>query len=606
MSSHSLHRAAIAVVVLGLAPFAACDCTGDPISAARAIVQAPELLDFGPIAEGSSVARPIVIDNVGQADLEVNAVLGDDADGQLTLDTISLVIPARESGELNVRYAPVGVGEDHGAVVLATNDTKTPELTVEVHGGPIEPSLGAPASVDFAPADASIVSRTVSVTNDGLATLHIDSIAVDVGASPQFATDAPFDIDVLPAGQVTFTVTHSRSVRTDEGRLLIRSTDPVDAPGGGVRAVRLLPDPLGPCEDGIDNDGDLLEDFPDDPGCSDFFDDTEENQVECVEGATQICGSDVGVCESGLRTCTGGAFGPCEGDTAGVAAESACDNLDEDCDGSVDDGITEACTINGCAGNRVCVEDGGGTFGPCQPTVSASEQCNTLDDDCDGVADNLPPQACTGPGGCPGSSICDPATGTFGACFCNGVCGDNFLDPNEQCDDGGIVDGDGCSSVCLDEICGDGVRQIGRGEQCDDGNRTPGDGCENDCTVSATACDASGTYTVDSPIAYSCCFGSVSQSITAFVIAPSDTTTTGSPGGFGMTGAAAVCPSGTFSHSLTLAGGCTETYTLEGTFVDANTFVGTYTMDFVGGQCDCFGGADTPCVSQAFDVTATR
>lgn len=32
--------------------------------------------------------------------------------------------------------------------------------------------------------------------------------------------------------------------------------------------------------------------------------------------------------------------------------------------------------------------------------------------------------------------------------FCGGVCGDGVLGPNEQCDDGGLVAGDGCNPIC--------------------------------------------------------------------------------------------------------------------------------------------------------------
>lgn len=582
----------------------ACDCGGEPIVATQPRAQAPALLDFGPIGEGTTVTRPVVIENVGQAELELTGVIGAGSSPELTLETPSLRIAPRESGEVNVRFAPIGVGEDNGSVVFATNDPRAPELTVALHGGPIEPTLSAPELVDFAPADASIVSRLVVLQNDGLATLHLDSIAVDVGANPQFQTDAPFDVDVLPAGQLQFQVTHARALRTDEGRLLIRSSDPADAPQGGVRAVRLLPDPLGPCEDGLDNDGDDLSDFPDDPGCSDYFDDTEENQVECVDTATRICGTDLGVCEPGLQTCAGGAYGPCEGETSGNPTEAQCDGADDDCDGRTDEEITEACVINGCAGLRACVEGDAGVFGPCIPNVSSAEVCNTLDDNCDGTPDNLPPQSCVGPGSCAGSQLCDAATGSYGSCFCNGVCGDGAVDLNEQCDDGDTQSGDGCSGACRDEFCGDGLRQIGLGEQCDDGNTVPGDGCENDCTVSVAACDATGRYTLATPISYACCFF-INQNITQWVIAPSDTATTGSPAGVGMIGNAAMCPSGTFSQSFTEAGGCTETYSIDGTFTGADTFSGTYTLEFIGQDCDC-SGLDTPCVTTTFPFTATR
>jgi hypothetical protein len=55
----------------------------------------------------------------------------------------------------------------------------------------------------------------------------------------------------------------------------------------------------------------------------------------CVEGATMVCGSDVGVCEYGKETCHDGAFGPCVG---GVGPKpEACTGIDENCNGTVND-----------------------------------------------------------------------------------------------------------------------------------------------------------------------------------------------------------------------------------------------------------------------------
>ena len=68
-------------------------------------------------------------------------------------------------------------------------------------------------------------------------------------------------------------------------------------------------------------------------------------------------------------------------------------------------------------------------------------------------------------------------------------CGNGTVDKNasgadvEECDDGNNVSGDGCSSVCHDEpICGNGG-QPEPGEQCDDGNTTSGDGCSKSCKI---------------------------------------------------------------------------------------------------------------------------
>jgi cysteine-rich repeat protein len=36
---------------------------------------------------------------------------------------------------------------------------------------------------------------------------------------------------------------------------------------------------------------------------------------------------------------------------------------------------------------------------------------------------------------------------------------------------------DGCSTLCQNEVCGDGILQTGFGEECDDGNLGLADGC---------------------------------------------------------------------------------------------------------------------------------
>jgi uncharacterized delta-60 repeat protein len=67
--------------------------------------------------------------------------------------------------------------------------------------------------------------------------------------------------------------------------------------------------------------------------------------------------------------------------------------------------------------------------------------------------------------------------------FTGSVCGDAMLDTDEQCDDGNLVDGDGCDANCTPTACGNGVVTVG--EQCDDGNTTSGDCCAVGCQLEA-------------------------------------------------------------------------------------------------------------------------
>ncbi|MFH0901655.1 MAG: DUF4215 domain-containing protein [Pseudomonadota bacterium] len=56
-------------------------------------------------------------------------------------------------------------------------------------------------------------------------------------------------------------------------------------------------------------------------------------------------------------------------------------------------------------------------------------------------------------------------------------CGDGWLDPGEECDDGELSSDRGyCTARCRLVSCGDGL--VGAGEECDDANNDPNDGCD--------------------------------------------------------------------------------------------------------------------------------
>ncbi|MCA9561108.1 MAG: putative metal-binding motif-containing protein, partial [Myxococcales bacterium] len=125
--------------------------------------------------------------------------------------------------------------------------------------------------------------------------------------------------------------------------------------------------------DGRDNDCDGVTD----PGC------------ECRGAETRGCGTDVGPCTFGLQSCLDGAWGECVGGIRPV--DETCDGVDEDCDGRVDEGTVERlfCSVGlgACAatGRQACIEGAVGcdaTLGP-----AADEICNGVDDDCDGSTD---------------------------------------------------------------------------------------------------------------------------------------------------------------------------------------------------------------------------
>ena len=127
------------------------------------------------------------------------------------------------------------------------------------------------------------------------------------------------------------------------------------------------------------------------------------------------CG--LGVCvRQGLLTCQSGQ----QVDTCvapqGTENDDQCDSLDNDCDGSIDESYPEAnttCGLGVCAqtGQRVCIS--GGEEDTCRPLQSNIEidRCDGSDQDCDGRIDEdyIPREVSCGTGACErfGVSICD-------------------------------------------------------------------------------------------------------------------------------------------------------------------------------------------------------
>ncbi len=110
------------------------------------------------------------------------------------------------------------------------------------------------------------------------------------------------------------------------------------------------------------------------------------NAIGVETGASTSCGvaNEHGVCP-GTRACGADGLTACEGQSP--AAET-CNSMDDDCDGKIDEDIVgEACPLvnehGTCMGVESCVD--GGIV--CTGTAASVEVCNGVDDDCNGSTD---------------------------------------------------------------------------------------------------------------------------------------------------------------------------------------------------------------------------
>jgi hypothetical protein len=315
-----------------------------------------------------------------------------------------------------------------------------------------------------------------------------------------------------------------------------------------------------------------------------------------------------GVCAAGTTACAGGHLA-CNQNVQPSA--ETCDGLDNDCNGALDDGNPGggiACNSGHpgicAAGATVC---SGGQLACQQLQQPQAEACNGLDDDCDGVVDNGDPgggAACStgllgvcaaGTTACAAGQLACHQSVQPGAQLCNGL--------DENCD--GAVD-EGCT--CLNgttQPCYSGAAATldvgvchGGTQTCSGGNwgacvgqALPGvetcDGLDNDCNGQVD--DGLGTL--------SCGVGQCGRTVAACVEGKAGTCTPGAPSAETCDGLDNDCdgvvdngnPGGGAACSTGLLGVCaagTTACTAGALACNQNTGAGAETCDGLDNDCN--------------------
>ena len=206
--------------------------------------------------------------------------------------------------------------------------------------------------------------------------------------------------------------------------------------------------------------------------CNNFDDDCDGTVDNGNPGGGQGCDTGLqGVCGAGQQVCVRGGY-QCQ--AVNVPANETCDGQDNNCDGRIDEGVTNLCGACGAAPMEVCdgidndcdgATDEGvkNNCGACG--LEPTEVCDGIDNNCNGLIDEGLTNLCGTCGDAP-EEVCDGVDNNCDGLIDEGVtnnCGTCGAEPEELCDgldnncnglaDEGLLNGCGTCGPAPEEVC---------------------------------------------------------------------------------------------------------------------------------------------------------
>ena len=186
-----------------------------------------------------------------------------------------------------------------------------------------------------------------------------------------------------------------------------------------------------------------------DNGLDDDCDGRADERCGCVEGSSQPCYTGdrstigQGECREGSQICLNGSFGDCGGELV-TRQDESCNGLDDDCDARTDEGMFSCRTECGMGLGRCEVSEmGRARIIDCSAPQPTTEVCDNLDNDCDGRIDEdlrLDDTQCPSVGNCLAEQVC-----VGGRLMCQ-------TPPNSMCNCEQLSIGEGQYHLCRDEM----------------------------------------------------------------------------------------------------------------------------------------------------------
>jgi hypothetical protein len=213
------------------APTMIVTLSGTGLAQASSIVLSASALDFGAVSTSSTSMRTLIVQNTGNAALNISSQsIGGmhAADFTVTRPAVS-PIAGGGSDYAEIRFAPGATGQRTATLTIQSNDPNQPTILVSLSGigsSGAQPRISTNATLlDFGTVNVSTIStRDLVITNTGTSTLTLSGQTV---SGPMFSLLTASTTTILPSQSGTARVTFTPSaIGTYNGTLEIASNDP--------------------------------------------------------------------------------------------------------------------------------------------------------------------------------------------------------------------------------------------------------------------------------------------------------------------------------------------------------------------------------------------
>jgi hypothetical protein len=446
--------------------------------AATEIAVNPDFVDLGTVAVGDTTSGLVRVDSVGRGLVHVVSVTLESAAPAGTFAVVgefeSVDLAKGESLSVPVQYTPSAEGW-HEADLTIQSDADSGEAAVVVHvraHAAVPTLVVSPSSLDFGEvAPGADVYADVTVQSASPVTANLLSAEVS-GDSTFYLLSTTFPLSVVSGASVALSVAFGPTDELPQSAVLNLLTDD---PVLGTVSIPIVANQCAGLS-ATDADGD---------GISECAGDCDDTRVDVYPGAEELLDDLDNDCDGRVDEGTdaydddGDGYsendGDCNDNDSGIwpGNTETADGVDEDCDGLVDEG-TSAYDNDGDG----FTEAGGDCDdGDARVHPGADQRANGKDDDCDGLIDE--------------ETSADDADGD-GYSASSGDCND--ADPTMypgavETADGTDEDCDGTVDEGTDAYDDDGDGYTEDGGDCDDTDpdigphmlEVVGDGVDNDC-----------------------------------------------------------------------------------------------------------------------------